>query len=143
MTFRDPLSEETRTTRTYLLGLSMAGIVMVHAGLLPSRITALGIAFEKADRRLLLFLCGLVTAYFLVAFFLYAIVDFIRDLGAWSEARSPRGIFADEPQEPQESTGKRTNIGTTVVVFVLFFQYALPILIGAYSTTALLVMALV
>jgi len=120
----------------------MAGIVMVHAGLLPSRITALGIAFEKADRSLLLFLCGLVTAYFLVTFFLHAIVDFVRDMGAATEAWSPAEVFGDAPQDPQESTGKSANTGTAVVVFVLFFQYVLPILIGAYSTAALLMMAL-
>jgi hypothetical protein len=122
----------------------MAGIVMVHAGLLPSRITALGIAFEKADRRLLFFLCGLVTAYFLVAFFLYAIVDFMRDMEAWTEAvtRSPFDRpFEGEPQESQESTGKGANMGRAVIVFVTFFQYVLPILIGVYSTSALLMMS--
>lgn len=46
----DPLREETRKARLYLLGTSMVGITIVYTGLVPQEITTLGITFGEADR---------------------------------------------------------------------------------------------
>ena len=75
--FLDPLSEETRKARLYLLGASTVGITIVVTGLVPTEIRTLGITFAQADRRSLLFMLALVIAYFLVAFIIYAAADFL------------------------------------------------------------------
>jgi hypothetical protein len=67
----DPLKEETRKARLYLLGVSMVGIAIVWTGLVPQEITTLGITFGQADRRALLLILALVVVYFLTAFAVY------------------------------------------------------------------------
>ena len=78
---KDPLSEVTRKERLYLLATSTISVGIVKTGLVPSRISALGIQFEEANQNALLFLIGVVVAYFLVAFIIYAVADFF----AWLE----------------------------------------------------------
>jgi hypothetical protein len=78
---RDPLSEVTRKERVYLLGSSIVGIAILKTGLVPSKITALGIELEKGHQEAILSLLGLVVLYFLAAFVVYATSDFL----AWLE----------------------------------------------------------
>lgn len=77
----DPLSDVTRKERVYLLAVSTIGIAIVKTGLVPSRISALGIQFDAANQNALLLLLGIVAAYFLSAFVIYAVADFF----AWLE----------------------------------------------------------
>lgn len=74
---KDPLSEETRKERRNLLGVSTLGIVMVKSGLIPSKISALGIEFSQADQTVLLYALAVITIYFLLAFIFYALSDFM------------------------------------------------------------------
>jgi len=74
---RDQLSEVTRKERVYLPGSSIAGIAIVKMGLIPTRITALGIEFDAANQETFLFILGLVVLYFLAAFLVYAASDFL------------------------------------------------------------------
>lgn len=78
----DPLKAETRKARLYLLGVSIVGITLVYTGLVPQEITALGITFGEADRKSLLRILSLVIAYFLAAFAIYGVSDFL----AWRSA---------------------------------------------------------
>ena len=73
----DPLKEETRKARLYLLGLSTVGIAIVKTGLVPREITTLGIKFGEADPQVLLDILALVILYFLVAFAVYGVSDFL------------------------------------------------------------------
>ncbi len=73
---KDPLREETRKERRNLLGTSAVGIVMVKTGLIPTKISALGIEFSDTNRVTLLRILAGITVYFLVAFIIYAISDF-------------------------------------------------------------------
>jgi hypothetical protein len=79
---QDPLGDVTRKERRLLLGVSVLGVALVKTGLVPSKITALGIEFGKTDQRALMTIFGLVTLYFLVAFVIYGASDFI----AWRSA---------------------------------------------------------
>jgi len=73
----NPLSEETRKERLYLLGMSAIGITIVFTGLIPTEIRTLGITFAEADRTSLLLIFALVVGYFLVAFVSYALSDYL------------------------------------------------------------------
>jgi hypothetical protein len=79
----NPLSQETRKERVYLLAMSAIGITIVFTGLIPTEITTLGIKFAEADRKSLLFIFAFVVGYFLVAFASYALSDYL----AWARAR--------------------------------------------------------
>lgn len=74
---RDPLSRVTRNERRALLALSAAGIVIAKTGLVPSKISALGIEFSQADQKSLLRVFAIIVIYFLVGFFIYAASDFV------------------------------------------------------------------
>jgi hypothetical protein len=83
----DPLKEETRKARLYLLGVSIVGITIVKTGLVPQEITTLGIKFGDANRQSLLSILALVTLYFLAAFAIYGISDFFAWRYAYGNAR--------------------------------------------------------
>jgi hypothetical protein len=79
----NPLSEETRKERLYLLAMSAIGISIVFTGLIPTEIKTLGITFAEADRKSLLLIFALVVGYFLAAFVSYALSDYLE----WFAAR--------------------------------------------------------
>lgn len=74
---KDILREETRKERRNLLAASAVGIVIVKAGLIPTKISALGIDFSQTDQRTLLWVLLGVTAYFLAMFVVYALSDIL------------------------------------------------------------------
>jgi len=74
---RDPLSDVTRKERRLLLLVSLIGIAFVKTGLYPTKISALGIECSQADQRAMTLVLCFVVLYFLVAFFLYAVSDFL------------------------------------------------------------------
>src|SRR6266404_2153310 len=74
---RDPLSSVTRNERKILLATSAIGLVVRHAGLVPTKIAALGIEFSQIDQRVLLRAIAAIILYFLCAFVLYAMSDLV------------------------------------------------------------------
>ena len=77
VTLVDPLSEVTRKERRMLLGLSMLGVFFTQGGALPTRITTLGVELNAGDQQAFLSILAVGLVYFLSAFFLYAVSDFI------------------------------------------------------------------
>jgi hypothetical protein len=82
----DPLSRVARSERRTLLGASAAGIVIAKSGLVPSKITALGIEFDQADQSIILKMLAWVIIYFLAAFLIYALSDLLAWRVAFSDA---------------------------------------------------------
>jgi hypothetical protein len=73
----DSLSETNRKERRALLGLSVLGIAITEAQLIPSEISISGIKIEHVDGRILVVLYGLILVYFVITFATYAWADFI------------------------------------------------------------------
>jgi hypothetical protein len=86
----DPLSEVTRKTRLYLLAVSLIGVAMVTTGLVPTKIATFGIELEQPNRSALLFLIALVNLYFLAAFIIYAVSDYMKRVAQVDAARERR-----------------------------------------------------
>jgi hypothetical protein len=74
---RDQMSPVTRKERLYLLVVSIVGIAMVTTGLVPSKIATFGIELDSPNRDALLLLLALVNVYFLLAFSIYAVSDYM------------------------------------------------------------------
>lgn len=72
----DPLSPHTRSVRKSLLISSVVSIFIATTGLIPEKISALGIEFSRADRGSMLWVLGLVVAFLLVSFTVTAAADF-------------------------------------------------------------------
>lgn len=73
----DPLTETTRKERTALLGLSMLGIALVKVPLVPEKLAVLGIEFAKVQQSTFVRLYALVILYYLCAFCIYALTDYV------------------------------------------------------------------
>jgi hypothetical protein len=154
----NPLSEETRKERVYLLGISAIGITIVFTGLIPTEIRTLGITFAEADRTSLLLILALVVAYFLAAFISYALSDYLEWRTAW------RGLLRERRQE--ELKGEIENIVQKLAVLDEYerelsevpllpsgfagpiiglrftFEFILPRIVGAFAIAVLLIKAL-
>lgn len=79
---RDPLTEVTRKERRMLLAACAIAFTIARTGLVPSKISALGVEFTAGDQRSLFSIMALFITYFLGAFLTYAISDFV----AWRVA---------------------------------------------------------
>jgi hypothetical protein len=156
---RDPLSEVTRVERRNLLGVSAIGIVIARSGLVPSKITALGIEFGPSDQRAMLKMFAAIILYFLFAFVIYAISDLV----AW-RASFHQAVFEWQKRRDlmkEERTVERRPIRVSDRVMIRFlsrreiwsratrpasllraiFDFAVPVLIAAYAVYALLTAA--
>lgn len=80
------LGKVTRAERRVLLGVAMLAVAVAHTGLIPSRISALGIEFARADQRAILVILSVVVTYFTVTFMIYAATDFLAWRGAHDDA---------------------------------------------------------
>ena len=70
-----------------MLAVSMIGIAMVNTGLVPTKVATFVIELDKPNRSALLTLLALVTAYFFVAFVIYAASDYIAREAALAAAK--------------------------------------------------------
>ena len=132
---RDQLSKETRTERRTLLGVSAIGIVIVKTGLVPAKISALGIEFNQTDQRSLLLAVAAVTIYFLIAFLIYAASDFLLWRTTFSAIQP-----ADKPGELQQvfRGSILLRMYTPLSFLRAFFEFGLPILISLYAIILLI-----
>jgi hypothetical protein len=147
---RDPLSNVTRRERRTLLGASALGIVIVKSGLVPTKVTALGIEFSRTDQHALLLSLGAVVGYFVVAFAMYAASDFVAwrvafhsILGDWRRdvSRESMEVPNDEDRVLQKfvATTHMWQFSSQIISFLrAVFDFAVPLIIGIYGTILLL-----
>jgi hypothetical protein len=72
----DPLGDVTRKERRMLLVVSVIAIALIKIGLMPTKITALGVEFTETNQQALLWIVSMINVYFLFAFVIYATADF-------------------------------------------------------------------
>jgi len=154
---KDPLSEITRKERKALLVIATLAIAIVKAGLLPTRIKAIGIELETIDQIVLLKLLSFIVMYFLVGFIIYGSGDFIY----WRSERLKelQAELADEVDWQAQPRGTTSEVqmskyeimdlirrkmkplrlaSTPISLFRSFFDFLLPILLSLYSIYILL-----
>lgn len=97
ISLQDPLSQVTRGERKALLSVSIIAIMIVKAGIVPTKISALGVEFSPTNQKAFLFIIALTIAYFLVAFIIHASADFV----AWqiSHIKSVKRTLRDFESE--------------------------------------------
>ncbi len=145
---QDPLSEVTRGERKTLLGLSAVGITIAVSGLVPSKISALGIEFDRTDQSALLRMLATVITYFLVAFMVYGASDFVAWRVAYRNAlidilRERRARSQSEQADyenivkrvPGEWLAKATRPVSAVRAG---FEFAIPLAVGVAAIYLLL-----
>jgi len=122
----DPLSPATRGERKLLLLVSTVSLLMVVLGLFPSKIEALGIAFESKDRTQMGLLLAAVNAYALFGFFLYGWSDF--HLLRRSYSASSSGYINE-----LSDRGKATWLESLNFFLRVAFEFLVPLGYGGYA----------
>jgi hypothetical protein len=131
----------------------LLGIALIKAGLVPSKISGLGIEFQSANQQALLSIVAIVIAYFLVAFIIYAASDYL----AWRLAINKQlieKILSDYEKDllglfPQPGTTDENieqfkldlykkfrfsfKLITATSIFRVLFDFGLPIAVGCYA----------
>lgn len=149
----DPLSEVTRKERRMLLGVSVLGTALIKTGLVPTKISALGVEFDKTNQQALLGLLALVALYFFFAFVIYAAADFLawrRALVAYRVERMREHVrlkheLAEERLHQEEAFLWEQSRGYAffslagpVSVVRATFEFVLPVVVGIYAIQLLL-----
>ena len=145
----DPLSPISRAERRNLLLAGTLAILISHVNLVPARITALGLEFAPPAQASFLVVTALVVGYFMFAFATYAIAD----LFVWRKRyydylaaveRESRSWTMEDQMVHDEIHASLPSIdwyyqwSPTVSNFRMLFEFVLPLLVGAYSVSALM-----
>jgi len=150
---RDPLSAVTRAERKALLAASAVGIVIARSGLVPAKISALGIEFDNADQRALLSMLSLIVGYFVAAFLIYAAsdlvawrVEYINSMHDWRRRQlvlsgDERSLDAEVEHQLRRMRGLGFRmwrlLSRPVMLLRAMFEFALPVVVGIYASTVL------
>lgn len=156
----DPLSEISRKERRMLLGLSMVAILLTYGGALPERITTLGVELSSGNQRVFLLILAIGIFYFLAAFFLYAVSDFIVWRKKIAEERIAQAkeilddlVFGGQPRDQYEAEllSERNKALAEYEVWArltkpmsftrAFFELVLPMLVGLCALVTVLLYA--
>jgi hypothetical protein len=135
---RDPLSDVTRQERSRLLLSTLVSLTVSKAGILPTRISTLGVEFSPTNRQAMLVLLAVVVGYFLLAFVIYGYYDIflamslaghemVRDIGDRRETR---------PEIPYG--GYSRGMKLHFFLRAALFEFGLPVVAGIYAIYALL-----
>jgi len=146
---KDPLSEVTRKERRSLLAVSLIALVIVKVGLLPEEITTLGIKFAAHDKGGLITIFVFTISFYLIAFLIYALSDFIswrlafiaERKKSFKESRETlikEGVVLEEDLKISILENKWDSVSTTTSRIRAIFEFIVPIAIAIYSIIILL-----
>ena len=119
----DPFKDRTYRERRALLGFSAASIAITYLGLVPDSIPTLGLQqLTEAQRSGLVTMLFWLVTYFLVAFLVYAVADFVKWRADVREAKillaADKAALSDvdallkqDPEDPglKRSVGRSAN----------------------------------
>lgn len=75
---QDSLSEESRKARKALLFLGVVCLGVSFGGILPAKISALGIDFTNVEQQAIIILLGATTAFYLLSFHVHSRADYYK-----------------------------------------------------------------
>lgn len=145
----DPLSQISRLERRNLLIASTVGMLVGHVGLIPTRISALGLEFTAPAQNAFLILLALLVVYMVFAFAIYAVADlFIWRKRYYDYAVARERAGNEATKEDQEAYDELCQSVPPIhwywqkAPFVAWlriaFEFALPLLIGIYTALMLI-----
>lgn len=157
VTLVDPLSDVSRKERRMLLGLSMLSLFFTHGGALPTKFTALGVELSTGEQRTFLVIIAIGLFYFLSAFFLYAMSDFIvwrkkiteeyieeakAMISSYMYDNSPQDQYDAEVQSEESKAWRKYEIWARLTkpmsLLRAMFEFLLPIIVAVYSIAIVL-----
>ena len=156
MLLGDPLREVTRVERRNLLIVSVIGVVVAKAQVVPQKIPALGVEFGPIEMATFIWVMTAVVIYHIIGFGIYATADFLAskvDRESYLLELHGEGMRASERitrsplvtadvarllRQTAEASGS-VEVKWFIVGFVrTLFEFAVPLVIGVYATFALI-----
>jgi hypothetical protein len=149
----DPLSEVTRRERRMLLGVSVLSIFIAKTGLVPEKISALGVELAKTDQKAFLGIMVFVVLYFVTAFIVYGLTDFLAwmlsyNLGAKAALQMSIGQVDQKIRGIEEEPIIRApnswfypwlrRLTTPLSLVRAGFEFVLPLVVGGYAVYILM-----
>jgi hypothetical protein len=145
----DPLSEATRRERRNLLASSATAILIAHTGLIPTRISALGIELSSPAQNSFLLFLAVVVSYFIAAFATYGFSDFLIWRHKYQDYLEKTEIAArdwgpddqlnyDDLHSHLPKANWLYGLSKRAAYLRIIFECALPVLVGLYAIYALL-----
>lgn len=145
----DPLTGITREKRRNLLVASTGGVLVGLLGLVPTRLSVLGIEFSAPAQRHFVLLVAAVVSYFLVAFLVYAVADWFVwwkkyqdhliavEVGAEGWSQSDQENYDDLHSRVPKMAWLYSWSGPLALVR-LAFEFVFPLVVGSVSIWCLL-----
>ena len=145
---KDPLSDLARKKRQFLLGISILGILIVWAGLVPRELPFFGLKLSSEDQEGLRWLVLVINVYYLVVFCIYCIIDLFKLVHEYFSVEDTVNDRAG-----QNVTNERSRIGTVEIggrefsilrviwnvhSLRILIESLLPVLLGLFSVISLL-----
>ena len=134
-----------------MLGISAIGIVIVRIGLIPEKISALGIDFATHNQQALLHFLALVVLFYTLAFMIYAVSDFItwrlsfvselkRILNERRDRQRRESPFVPSSDDEMlyQLESKWNLLSTATSAFRTAFEFVVPLIVAIYSMIGLL-----
>lgn len=145
----DPLSPISRAERRNLLLAATLAILVAHVNLVPTQISALGLAFAPPAQTAFLVITVFVVFYFIAAFAMYAVADLFvwrkrfYDYLAAVERESKDWTLQDQIEHDEIHANLPTidwyyEWSPRVANVRMLFEFVLPLLVGAYAISALI-----
>lgn len=150
VSLRDPLSQVTRGERRMLLGVSVLSIFIARTGLIPTKISALGVELGASDQRAFLLVMSGIVAYFVIGFVLYGLTDFLAWRISYNEGAKVmyREMFGRVQRRSEEERDADyvhdwaprwpNHLALPASLGRATFEFLLPVAVGAYAVYALL-----
>jgi len=149
---RDYLTLASRTERRNLLIASFTSIVIVQTGLLPTKISALGIELSPSNQSAFFVLLASLVVYFWIGFILYSVSDYLRyksEVIDTSRERfrpylrsvtGPRDEKTNDDKALKELYPSRSlnRLASFVYRMRIIFDFVLPVVLGIWATIILI-----
>lgn len=94
----EPITQMTRDVRRSMLIASGISIVMIRTGIIPNKLTVLGLDFGNVNIDTLLAILAIIQTYFLVSFIVYL----LNDLAVWRLEEDASQQFIDTLSKDRE-----------------------------------------
>ncbi|HEX5725489.1 MAG TPA: hypothetical protein VFX98_08480 [Longimicrobiaceae bacterium] len=138
------LSDETKRDRRSLLIASVAAVAVGGAGIVPTQIGALGIAFSEEDRASLLWVIAGIVGYLLLGFLLHSVLDLLRWIAAYrrdTETLEAKLRAGDgDMQAVQQQLERLEKLKSWSVGLFLFavYEFGIPLALGVFALIVVL-----
>lgn len=138
----DPLSTISRAEHRNLLISCVVALLVSFAGLVPSKVSALGIELTAPEQRAFIITLAGIILYFSIAFLAYGLTDFFIWRQKYQNYLSSASSYMESWTEEDQHHYEMSNLpriawlyrwAPRIAVLRIFFEYGLPLIIGTLS----------